>query len=710
MESRRQRAFTLIEILISVAILGLMVGIIFRPLLMGVEVLSVGRAERQAQRVAQDVVDRLSGELRTAVRVYSNLGTFDLTTGTAAGGKWRTAQTERLSFVPAATDATGRALTPLQPATDGLGRPQVVTYWVMRNALDQPYDPLHNPRRLWRAVSYYNPFVSADPALAGYPVTSPDDIYRYAVRRAQAAGGSLATVGPLMFTDLFQTGAPMEFMVANLDRSYPTPPTAETEQILRSPLPDGYADPYTHAPSLLGISPVTDAGSDVRTANFQPYRQDQEQLQPNRTYTAYRGTLRRWQEPYQRASDGLWTAPATGLVETSTGPKPLLGMFRVQNVRDGNGPLGLNYFLSVDQDPASPTVGHVLLYRMPDAVGGDAVPVYDTTDYPRRVYATAPGTMADPTGGSPHVFSGEMAAGINWETGEILTTFPQEDIICPAGNGNGAVILALNNFDWQSAPPAPPYFSGAPGADQIWQALPLFMGAPDANGSAVDQYTVRGAQRMWSSYTLSAFRPERLQTGGLAVSPLERQLNMSIVPQSLRVTVEKRDAGNLQAAALATRSYQVVESVMPGAPPALQPFQCYADPSTGRLVFYDPQLDRDAFIAHDGYNPPLDLPDEQINGVPVRTVIRVHYEYRNNLPTVAQMLAGNDANRDVVEMTYRSQESIVFALTLDVPADSNSGEGEVIGDPTDAAAPAQERPTGARRRVNLSQRLTVGAR
>ena len=127
---------------------------------------------------------------------------------------------------------------------------------------------------------------------------------------------------------------------------------------------------------------------------------------------------------------------------------------------------------------------------------------------------------------------------------------------------------------------------------------------------------------------------------------------------------------------------------MPGAPPALQPFQCYADPSTGRLVFYDPQLDRDAFIAHDGYNPPLDLPDEQINGVPVRTVIRVHYEYRNNLPTVAQMLAGNDANRDVVEMTYRSQQSIVFALTIDVPADSNSGEGEVIGDPTDAGAPA----------------------
>ena len=721
MPRQRARAFTLVEILVAVAILAILLGMIFKPLLMGIEVLSIGRAEREAQSTTQQVVDRMAGELRTAVKVYSNLGTFDLPTGSQAGNnsKWHTAQPERISFVPAAVDSRGKVLSPVQPAVDSAGRPMVVTYWVMRSDITQPYDALKNPRRLFRAVSYYAPFSET---VAGQPlsVTSPDDLYGYAVRRLRlSGGGSLQTFGPTVWPLLFDQNRSFDWLVANTDKSFAAAPANATQRIMRSPeaQASGTPDAYTHAASMLGISPITEAGCDVREAQFLPYRLDQEQLTPNKSFGAYRGTLRRWQEPYQRSSDALWTAPATGVVATSAGPKPLIGMFRVQDVRDGTGPLELNYFLSLDQDPAAATVGHVILYRMPLTVGGDAIPVYDVTDYPKRVFGTPPGTAP---AGTPAIASGEMACGINWSTGEVLTTFPQEDIICPAGDGSNAVVLALNNYDWQGAAPAPPMYAAAgslPSA--VWQALPLCTnGNPGNNALVIDDHYVvndNGTNRnLWTGYTLSAFRPERLQTGstggvfaGLGLT--QRQLNMSLVPGSLKVTVEKRDAANLTGPPLATRSYQVVESVAPGAPPALRPNQCYCDPASGKLVFYDPQLSGDAIGARDGYNPPQDTDNEQINGVDVRTVIRVTYEYRNNLPTVAQLLAGNDANRDVLEMTYRSQESIVLNLTLDVAADSTHGQTESVGDPADATVPTSERPTGARRRVTVQQRLTVGA-
>lgn len=718
MPRQRARAFTLVEILVAVAILAILLGMIFKPLLMGIEVLSIGRAEREAQATAQQVVDRMAGELRTAVKVYSNLGTFDLPTGATAGNnsKWHTAQPERVSFVPAAVDNRGKVLSPVQPATDSTGRPMVVTYWVMRGDVTQPYDPMKNPRRVFRAVSYYQPF-SENQGGQTLSVTSPDDLYGYAVRRLRlTGGGSLQSFGPTVWPLLFDQGRAFDWLVANTDRSYAAAPATAAERIMRSPeaQPTGTPDTYTHASAMLGISPITEAGTDVREAQFLPYRLDQEQLTPNRSFGAYHGTLRRWQEPYQRTSDALWTAPATGVVATSTGAKPLIGMFRVQDVRDGAGPLELNYFLSLDQDPASLTVGHVILYRMPTAVGGVAIPVYDVTDYPKRVFGTAPGTAP---AGSPAVGSGEMACGIDWSTGEVLTTFPQEDFICPSGDGSNAAVVALNNHDHQGTVPAPPLFAaGSPAPAAVWQSLPLCQGGnAGSNGFVIDDHYVvndNGTNRsVWTGYTLSAFRPERLQTGALGLPNLSlAQINMSLVLGSLHVVVEKRPAANLTGQPLASRSYQVVESVAPGAPPALRPFQCYCDPGSGKLVFYDPQLSGDAVAARDGYNPPQDTDNEAIGGVPVRTVIHVTYEYRNNLPTVLQMLAGNDSNRDVVEMTYRSQESLVLNLTLDVPADSTHGLTEAVGDPADASVPTSERPTGARRRVTVQQRLTVGAK
>jgi hypothetical protein len=155
-----------------------------------------------------------------------------------------------------------------------------------------------------------------------------------------------------------------------------------------------------------------------------------------------------------------------------------------------------------------------------------------------------------------------------------------------------------------------------------------------------------------------------------------------------------------------------VDSKVPGAAGGLGPYRYYLDPSSGQLAFYDPQLVGDASTARDGFNPPEDLNRTvTVNGasVQVRTIIKVTYESRNNLPTVGQILVGNDANRDVVEMTYRSWQSLDVRLTVDVATDSTRGEPEVIGDPADPAAATLERPTGARRRVVITQRVTVGS-
>ncbi len=83
------------------------------------------------------------------------------------------------------------------------------------------------------------------------------------------------------------------------------------------------------------------------------------------------------------------------------------------------------------------------------------------------------------------------------------------------------------------------------------------------------------------------------------------------------------------------------------------------------------------------------------------------YEYRNNLPTIDQLLLGDDSGRDVVEASYRSYESIDLKLVLDALTDSVRGDTETFNDPL--AAAAIERPTGARRRVTVETVLRVGS-
>lgn len=716
-------AFTMIELLVAVAILAILFSLMFRPLLMAIEILSIGRGEKQAQNSTQTVLGHVTADMNTAYKVFSNLATYDLATGGSAGGKWRTSQLERISLVAAARDSQGRLLSPLQAATRTLPgggvQTQTITYWVERSDVTKPYDYLTNPRRLFRAIGYFSGYSEVFPPTptpgqgqTTLSINSPDDVYLFAVRKIGLSGsGSLASFGPTI-APLFVQGGPLDWYVANTDKTFSAAPSA-TGRVMRSPaaLANGTADAYTNTLAFTAVSPLTEAGTDIREFTATPHRTDLEQLAVNRSFSAYRGTQKRWQQPYQRSSDGLWTNAATGVVSTSGGVMPLLGMFRVEGTRDAAGTLATGYFLSIDQDPASATVGHTLLYRLPTAAGGATVPVYDTTDYPKRVFAAAPGTT------NANGLSGEMACGLNFDSGEIECAFPAQDIIVPDSTGAQAAVVALNNHNWVGTPStaAPLYAAGVTTPASVWQSFKLTTtGQPGNNGVEVDDDSrpaAAPAPYRWTGYTLSAFRPERLQTGALALPTLSaRQLNMSVIPGSVRVVVEQ---GYLDAAsatgwtAVATRTFQAVEAAQPGATPQLAPNRYYLDPSSGKLVFYDAQLVGDASVARDGFNPPEDL-NVTLGGHQIRTIIRVDYEFRNNLPTIYQVLTGNDANRDVVEMTYRSLNVLDLRLTIDVAADSTRGVDESIGDPSDATVAALVRPSGARRRVTTTQTLTCG--
>lgn len=719
--ARRAIGFTLIEVLVAVAILAILFGLMFRPLLTALEVLSISRSDAVVNSTSRNLQNRLAEDLQAAVEVYPNFYTFNVDDPV---DHWRTPQVSRLDLSLPKRLANGQLQTPVQPDVAGgdPNRPVIVSYWVMRDDPTQPYDPDLNPRRVFRATHAYD--------TTGLPLRRPDDLYQYSLQQQTLTGTPLPGLGqePTV-AGLFANGGVFDWFIDNLDRLNPT----DADPIMRGPTGDPLADPnaansYSNASRMYAVTTLTDRDTDVRQLRFLPTRVDNEELQPNGQATAYRGELGRWVQPYQRSSDGRWTMPSSGYVDRG-GAMPLPLVARLSPEGSRGGPLGDDYFITVWQDATTPggdqLIGHVVLCRSNGA--GEPVVVYDLSEYPNRRFQAAPG--ADP---SANFMSGELACGINWERGEIVFGFPQIDIIYPAYDPSLARIYALNN-------PTPPATNPPPLADPSanddpaneWQALPLTFLNPDRtpqaynNGAVIDDWvqdSAGSATGVWNKYMLSAFRPARLRTGddtlGAGLSLSERQLNMSVIPDSVHVTVRQYQVAGLNdnpltGALVQQRAYAPVPTNTPGSLGAgrLAPFRYHLDPSTGLLTFYDPQLDDDATIARDGMNPPVVVPAP--GGGFLVPVITVTYEYRNNLPTVRQQWLRNTANRDVIQATYRSFEAIDLRLVVDAPNTSNRGTTETINDPMlpldDQGFNRLNRPAGSRRRIVTELTLPVGS-
>lgn len=171
-------AFTLVEVLVALAVLVLMMAIILVPINMGLNVFHIGKARSEVQQANQLVLNQLAAELKSAVFVFPNEQMPGITNKAPyltnggkpyydpAGSGTPVDNTARLDFLLPAVAANGSILTPPQANN------YVVTYYARKLDDDttKPYDIFSNPIVLWRAQYPYSP----DPS--GAALTTPANL------------------------------------------------------------------------------------------------------------------------------------------------------------------------------------------------------------------------------------------------------------------------------------------------------------------------------------------------------------------------------------------------------------------------------------------------------------------------------------------------------------------------------------------------------
>ena len=168
-----RRAFSLVELMIAIAIFSLLLAVVFVPLRAGLDAFHVGKAKSETQGAAQVTLDQIERDLRRAVYVFPNAqlpGVTDRAPYLANGGlpyvksidnadiaaptrgicdkpsnaiAW--SDTARLDLLLAKRDNQGRVQTPPRAGDT------VVSYYARRQNLNAPFDAVDNPVVLFRA-------------------------------------------------------------------------------------------------------------------------------------------------------------------------------------------------------------------------------------------------------------------------------------------------------------------------------------------------------------------------------------------------------------------------------------------------------------------------------------------------------------------------------------------------------------------------------
>jgi prepilin-type N-terminal cleavage/methylation domain-containing protein len=173
--AQQHTGFTLVEMMVTLAIMMLLFGIIFVPLNQAFNFFHLGQTRTSMQQAARQTLEQISSDLRTAVRVFPNDVTPGITNqppyggvgpyinGTSCSGG-RLANLSRIDFIPAQLDSTGIVM-PVRPAR------YVVTYYARRYDTDRNYNAIDNPVLLFRAQS---PYLNGTNAEAQTPSGDPN--------------------------------------------------------------------------------------------------------------------------------------------------------------------------------------------------------------------------------------------------------------------------------------------------------------------------------------------------------------------------------------------------------------------------------------------------------------------------------------------------------------------------------------------------------
>lgn len=180
----RANAFTLVEMLVAIAVLSILLAVVFVPLRLAINSYHIGQAQTSTQNAAQATLDDMERDFRRAGYIFPNTALVGVTdkapytnnkvNATDALGLPYTksttsadtasplkgicdrsasaiafSDTSRLDMILVKRDVNGRAILPPQPGDS------VVTYYPRRQNINAPYDPVDNPIVLYRAEVPY---------------------------------------------------------------------------------------------------------------------------------------------------------------------------------------------------------------------------------------------------------------------------------------------------------------------------------------------------------------------------------------------------------------------------------------------------------------------------------------------------------------------------------------------------------------------------
>ncbi len=154
----RCTGFTLIEVMVALAIMVILFALLFAPMIAGLEWVSSGRANVGMQDACRYAMEQIRRELGEAVYVHPAPG-YSFSGADNTAGTYddiRVINYSQILFNPPARDSLGKVYYPPRPATGQNGYQKVIRYAVHLVTPGQPYDEF-NPFALYRQEFVWNP-------------------------------------------------------------------------------------------------------------------------------------------------------------------------------------------------------------------------------------------------------------------------------------------------------------------------------------------------------------------------------------------------------------------------------------------------------------------------------------------------------------------------------------------------------------------------